>query len=155
MSARAAGLLAAGAGALGGSLFMTWAEPADMLVLFGAVKDADELFSQTGWELLEWSDWVLAALSAALLGAAGVLARGGRLPLPVLVPLALLCALGIASVVGHGLDPASEFGTGGRAVGAIRVEPRAGPWVAIAGLAAALAGLLAAGYAARRTRSAD
>jgi peptidoglycan/LPS O-acetylase OafA/YrhL len=86
----------------------------------------------SGWEHWAWVDVVFAVLAAGLVAAAvaGVRRRS------VLVAIALLCAVGVSVVIGHGFD-----GDG---------EALAGPYVALGGLAAGCAG--AVGSVASRHR---
>ena len=140
-------LLALGGFVLAGSLFFTWVAPADSLVLFGAL-DRLAALEQTGWELLDWADVVFAGIAAGLLALAAVAPRG--LPRPLLATAAILCVLAAATVVGHGFDTTRVRLPQGVAVS----EPAAGPWVALAALAAALLGLVLAWIRRPRGRAA-
>ncbi len=99
-------LLGAGGVALGASLFLSF---------FPGVS---------GWEHWDWADVVFAVLAAALVVAA--IRRTRRLS--VLMPLALLCAIGVSVVLGHGFD-------GG-------ADALAGPYVALGGLGSGCVGAL-------------
>lgn len=108
-------LLAAGAAAIAASLFLPF---------FPGVS---------GWGHWAWADVLLAALGAALAVAAATRARRAA----VLVPLAVLSGLGVAVVLGHGFEPRTPVPGGVTDAGA-------GPYVALAGCAAAALGALAA-----------
>lgn len=81
----------------------------------------------SGWEHWAWADVPLAALALALLAAA---LRSP--PRSLRVALFALCALGIAVVLGHGFEPRET--TQGRA------DVSAGPYIALAALAAGAVG---------------
>ncbi|HEV2999097.1 MAG TPA: hypothetical protein VGW75_00055 [Solirubrobacteraceae bacterium] len=108
------GLLATGAAAVAASLFLPF---------FPGVS---------GWEHWAWADVVLAALAAALAAAAATGVRRAA----VLLPLAALCSLGVAVVLGHGFEPRLPVRS--------LVEVGAGPYAALAGCAAGAIGALAA-----------
>ena len=104
-------LLAAGGVALAVSLFVPW---------FDGVS---------GWEHWAWADIVLAVLAADLLGAAATPPHAVHR-----IAVAVLCALGIAVVLGHGFEP--------RIGSEDLFSVKAGPYVALAALAAGVIGAL-------------
>ena len=109
MIARA--LLGAGGVALVVSLFLPW---------FDGVS---------GWEHWAWADVVLAVLAVALAAGAALPARA-RLR----VPLAVLCGLGVAVVLGHGFEP--------RVPARTMQQVAAGPYLCLGALAAGAIGAL-------------
>ena len=140
-------LLALGGAGLGASLFVRWVAADDGLVLFGALDRLASL-EQTGWELLGWADVVFAAMAVGLVILAAVSRR--RLPRPLLAAAALLCALAVATIIGHGFETTQRSFP----QGVVETEPAAGPWIALAALAAALLGLVLAWVRPPRGRAA-
>ncbi len=120
-------LVAAGGGALLGSLFVPWAE---VTLFSGTLEGAGPV---DGWELFDWADAVMVVLAVAL-GLFGLRPPRRRV---VLAGTALLCAAAVATIVGHGFPDTLQ-----RRGGALRLEPAFGPWIAFLGLTWALAGLL-------------
>ena len=86
----------------------------------------------SGWEHWAWADVILAALALALIAAA---VRPP--PAPLRIALVVLCGLGIAVVLGHGFEPRTPATKGS-------ADVHIGPYLALAALAAATIGLLAA-----------
>jgi len=127
-------LLLAGA-TLAASLFLTWREPAEGLILFGAV-DRIEALSENAWEHWAALDVVLAVVAAALV----VTAVWANRTLDVGVGAAALLAAGWIALAAFGSEPVDlpAFGVG-------TVEAGPGPLLALAALAVGVAAL------ARRT----
>ena len=116
--------LALAAGVLAFSLFIPWREPADDLILFGALDRLGDL-SQTGWERWGVLDVGLVALAAGLLAW-------------VVRPVRVLgWALGAAVLLAAACIAVSGFD------GSEHVDPALGPFVAMAALGVAAAVLAA------------
>ena len=113
-------ILALAAAVLVFSLFIPWREPADDLILFGAIDRLGDL-SQTGWERWDVLDIVLVALAAGLLVWA---ARPNRV---------LGIMLGVAGLVAAGFIALNGFD------GGAQVDPGLGPFVAMGALGTAVA----------------
>jgi hypothetical protein len=83
----------------------------------------------SGWEHWAWADVVLAALAAGLVALAFLRPRA-----PLGAAVAVLCALGVAVVLGHGFEPDDA-----RVIGSVE----AGPYLALAALGLGAIGALA------------
>jgi hypothetical protein len=113
---RARFLLPAAGVALAGSLFLPWFE------------------GISGWEQFAWADVVLAVLAADLA------ASGFLRPLVAhRIVVAVLCALGVAVVLGHGFEPRPDFDESAHGF----PEVLAGPYVCLAALVVGFVAALA------------